>query len=258
MMRQWINQKVPSLFQVAREPSLWLILVAWGLVHALVWWLELLDELPIRVAVSALATLLPVLTIWSVPSLPQWRWPLGWSVAFLFGALALLASQKFGFSALAANSAVYLALLPLGWVVWRTMRGRWFLVTGLTLATVVMMIYWIAAILLQKNDPWEVLLLPLTVVVVTAAVWSPLASRLLRGAACRKYRRLAGPGWQALVMAWLFLPTIVVTACVPSLLDLPDWWRAVSLTLAGFMLSTVVSAPLRLYLVRRSNLDPQD
>ena len=154
------------------------------------------------------------------------------------------------------NSAVVLVLLPLWLVAWRLMGGNWFLATGLALATVAMMIYWTAALVRQENELWEVFLLPLTVVVLTATVWSPLASLLLRGAVRRKRQWLAGPGWQSLVMAWLFLPTIVVAVFVPSMLGLPEIWTAVSLTLTGFMLSTVVSAPLRRFLLRWSHLAP--
>ena len=253
-MQQMI-QKLRSPLRLACEPSFWLILVACGLALALVWWLEVLDGLPSRIVISVLAALMPVLAIWSVPSLPQWRWPLAQLVAFLVGAGVLVASGKFGFSALAANSAVVLALLPLWWIVWRMMRGRWFLVTGLALATVVIMIYWTAALVLEENVLWEVLLLPLTVVVLTGTVWSPLAVLLLRRAVRRRRRWLGGPGFQSLVMAWLFLPTIVVAVFVPSLLGLPEIWTAVSLTLTGFILSTVVSAPLRRFLLRWSKLE---
>ena len=241
--------------RLACEPSFWLILVACGLAIALVWWLDVLDGLPSRIAVSVLAALMPVLAVCSKRYLRQWRWPLVQLVAFLVGAAALVASEKFGFSALAANGAVVLALLPLWWIVWRIMRGRWFLVTGLAFATVVLMVYWTAALMRQENALWEVLLLPLTVVVLTGTVWSPLAVLLLRRAVLLRRRWLAGPGLQSLVMAWLFLPTIVVAVLVPPLLGLSEIWTAVSLTLTGFILSTVVSAPLRRFLLRWSKLE---
>ena len=55
-------------------------------------------------------------------------------------------------------------------------------------------------------------------------------------------------------MSWLFIPTIVVAIFVPGMLGLPEIWTAVSLTLTGFILSTVVSEPLRRFLLRWGNL----
>ena len=61
---------------------------------------------------------------------------------------------------------------------------------------------------------------------------------------------------QALAMAFLFLPVIVVAVAVPGMLDLNTAWSAVSLTIVGVLLSAVVSEPLRRFLVRWGKLEP--
>lgn len=157
---------------------------------------------------------------------------------------------------LASNSAVALSLLPLWLVAWWMMSRNWFLVTGVALAAAVMMVYWRAALTKSGDNPWELLLVPLTAVVFVAIFLSPFALLCLTWAVRRKYRWLAGLSSQALLMSWLLLPTIVVAVFVPGMLGLPDIWTAVSLTLTGLILSTVVSEPLRRFSLRWGNLQP--
>ena len=61
---------------------------------------------------------------------------------------------------------------------------------------------------------------------------------------------------QALAMAILFLPVIVVAVAVPGMLDLSPAWSAVSLTIVGVLLSSVVSEPLRRFLLEWGDLAP--
>lgn len=242
--------------KVTRRPSFWLILVGCGLVNVLAWWLGPVDDLSFRIAVSVLAALMLILDIRFAR---RWRIPLGpliWLITFFSGAVVLIAGERLGVVALETNSAILLALLPFLWIVWRLMGSNWFLATGLVVAAVAMMVYWTAALLLEENDPLELLLLPLTAVMLIAVLWSRLARMLLRMAQSHRSRWLAGPGLRSLVMAWLFLPTIVVAVVVPPMLGLGGIWSAVSLTLTGFLLSTVVSGPLRCFLLRWGNLAP--
>ena len=57
-------------------------------------------------------------------------------------------------------------------------------------------------------------------------------------------------------MAILFLPVIVVAVAVPGMLDLSPAWSAVSLTIVGVLLSSVVAEPLRRFLLRWGDLVP--
>ena len=61
---------------------------------------------------------------------------------------------------------------------------------------------------------------------------------------------------QALAMAILFLPVIVVAVAAPGMLELDAPWSAVSLTIVGVLLSAVVSDPLRCFLLEWGKLSP--
>ena len=135
------------------------------------------------------------------------------------------------------------------------MRRDWLLLTALMLALALMMIYWTAA--LAGDDSWfDLLLLPLPVVILGGIIWTPVAWQVLDTARRRKDCSLSGPGMQALAMANLFLPVIVVAVAVPGMLDLSPAWSAVSLTIVGVLLSSVVSEPLRRFLLEWGCLKP--
>lgn len=57
-------------------------------------------------------------------------------------------------------------------------------------------------------------------------------------------------------MAILFLPVIVVAVAVPEMLDLSPAWSAVSLTIIGVLLGTMVAEPLARSLLRWGVLIP--
>ena len=124
----------------------------------------------------------------------------------MFFALALLlvASHEFKWQRLAGNAAILVLILPYMWLVWKLMRHNWILLTGLMLALALMMVYWTAA--LAGDDSWfDLLLLPLPVVIVGGVIWAPVAWQVLDTAGRRKDYPMSGPGMQALAMITLFL-----------------------------------------------------
>ena len=224
-------------------------------IYALTWCFSLIDVLSARISLSLLVTLLPVVELLSEPRPLKSRGEQFWLAAFFGLALVLAASDEFNWHGLAGNTAVSMLMLPYAWLVWKLMRGSWLLLTGLVLALVLMMIYWTAA--LAGHDSWlNLLLLPLPVVIVGGVVWAPVAWQIWHTARHRKYCRLSGPGMQALAMAILFLPVIVVAVAVPGMLGLSPAWSAASLTIVGVLLSAVVAEPLRRFLLRWGKLEP--
>ena len=200
--------------------------------------------------------MLPVAELLSEPRPLKSRGEQFWLAVFFGLALLLVASHEFKWHGLAGNTAVSLLTLPYAWLVWKLMRHSWLLLTGLMLALALMMVYWAAA--LAGDDSWfDLLLLPLPVVMLGGIIWAPVARQIWDTAGRRKDCPLSGPGMQALAMAILFLPVIVVAVAVPGMFDLSPAWSAVSLTIAGVLLSAVVSEPLRRFLLEWGELVPQ-
>ncbi len=180
--------------------------------------------------------MLPAAELLSEPRPFKSRGEQFWLSVFFVLALLLVASHEFKWHRLAGNAAISVLVLPYAWLVWKLMRHNWLLLTGLMLGLVLMMVYWTAA--LAGDDSWlDLLLLPLPVVIVGGVIWAPVAWKILDTAGRRKDRPLSGPGMQALAMAILFLPVIVVAVAVPGMLGLSPAWSAVSLTIVGVLLS---------------------
>ena len=223
-------------------------------IYAFTWYFSLIDDLSARISLSLLVTLLPVAELLSKSRLRS-RWEKFWLAAFFWLALLLVASHEFKWQRLAGHTAILMLALPYAWLVWKLMRHNWLLLTGLMISLALMMVYWTAA--LAGEDSWlDLLLLPLPVVIIGGVIWAPVAWQVLDTAKLRKDRPLSGPGMQALAMAVLFLPVIVVAVAVPGMLDLSPAWSAVSLTIVGVLLSSVVADPLRRFLLEWGNLAP--
>ena len=225
-------------------------------IYALTWYFNAIDDLSARISISLLVAMLPVVELLSEPRPLKSRGEQFWIAAFFVLALLLVASDEFNWHGLAGNAAVSLVILPYGWLVWKLMRHNWLLFTGLMLSLALMMIYWTAA--LAGDDNWfDLLLLPLPVVVFGGIIWAPVAWQTLDTARRRRDCPLSGPGMQALAMAFLFLPVIVVAVAVPGMLDLSPAWSAASLTIVGVLLSSLVAEPLRRFLLRWGKLEPK-
>ncbi len=222
---------------------------------ALIWYFALFDDLQVRIFMSAVIVLVPMFDFQPPPRTWASREELLWVSSFLALTLLLVASERFGWAGVGIQAVLLLVALPYGWVVWKLMRRNWLLVAGLILALAAMMVYWVAA-LVGEQDSLNVLLLPLLVVLFFGVAWTPVAWRALDLAQRWKNRRVGGPGMRAVAMAILFFPVILVAMAVPGMVGLSATWSAVSLMLVGFLLSTVISEPLRRFLLECGNLMP--
>ena len=224
-------------------------------IYFLTWYLDLTDDLSARILISALVATMPVAELLSEPRSWKSRAELIWFALFIVPVSMLVTGHKFNLSVLATNAAMAVAVLPWCWLVWRLMGRSWLLVTGLGLALVVMMTYWIVA-LRETGGPPEILLLPLPTVLLGGIFWAPAARLTFHFARRWKDRPMGGPGMQALAMVILFFPVILVAVVVPGMLELNPIWSAVSLTIVGVLLSAVISEPLRRFLLVWGKLSP--
>ena len=77
----------------------------------------------------------------------------------------------------------------------------------------------------------------------------------LRAKHLRK-KRIWGPLTESLLMAVMFVPVIVLAVLVAAELELDDRWFSVVTILVGILLGSVVSVPLRQFLLDLGNLPP--
>ena len=239
-----------------RLPGVFLVSVVYGVpVYALTWYSGLIDDLSTRILLSVLVAMIPVAELLSAPRSWKSRRDLLLFALFILPVSLFAMGHKFNLRVLSSNAAILVAVLPYCWLVWLLMGRSWLLSTGLILALALMMIYWLAA-LSGVGGALEILILPLPVVLFGGIFWAPIAQWTLAIAERRKDCPLSGPGTQALAMANLFFPVILVAVVVPWMLELSPIWSAVSLTIVGVLLSSVVAEPLRRFLLEWGNLVP--
>ena len=228
-----------------------------GPVFSLTWYFDMIDGLSGRIAMTVLVSIFPVaiaFTNYKGAGIPWREWaPTCWLVALLILANGLALSDKNDwFKAGVQFSLLIIALLGL-WIIWQFIGRNWLIWACLALASVLFLTYWVAA-LIKFEDSWQLILLPLLFVLVVGAVWAPCAAWVVSKAKKFKNRRIRGPGLQAFVMMFLFLPVIFIAIAVPWILQLGQQWSAVSLLIAGIILSVLVAEPLRRFLLEWGDL----
>ena len=230
-----------------------------GPVYSLTWSFDLIDTLTARVSLTFLVSILPIALAFTNfdDNVSLWRkfGDTPWLVVFLFLANALAVSDRFNWIAAGSHVVALIVALFWCWVIWKLVGRNWLIWTALSVGIAETMIYWVAA-LVKANEPdtWQLFLLPLFAVLFLGAIWAPIASLIIGIARRRKFRRIAGPGLQALAMAVLFLPAVLIAITVPPGLQLQQEWSAVSLLFAGILLSALIGEPLRRFLLEWAGL----
>ena len=150
--------------------ALWLPVVAFA------WCFDVIDDLPARVFITFVVALLAVLEWMSAPTSWLSRRALFWYGLFLYLALLMLVGRRFELPVLSMNAGILIILLPYSFVAWVLMGRRRILVCAFLLGLAVMMVYWLKA-MANEDVPLELLLAPVSVVVLAGLVWAPLARR---------------------------------------------------------------------------------
>ena len=228
------------LFSICAYVTIW-ISCAFGAI-----WSSIL----VTVAVSAL----PVVHFFGPP--PEWRHrgELLWAVPFAVAVAFTVVAESTDAGFWAVNGALLVIALPIWWIFWRLSDRQWFLATGLMIGGAIWMVYWIFSPLWRENDSSTLLLVPLPFVGLAGIGWLVFAYYSLRKARLWKDHCVRGPAWRLVALCLWFAPAAGAGSVGPFLLDLDAVWSAVSLTIVGIVLGTVVSDPLRYLLLKGSSL----
>ena len=225
-------------------------------VYAMAWYLDVVGNIASSITITILVTALPVIQLMSQPQRLTKRSLPVWFSAFSLIAIALFAGDIYDWRFVSFSVFLVLLALPYGFVFWLILRHEWILSFGFALALAATTTYWIAGLTMHEEG-YDLLLLPLLVILAGSVLWAPVASWTLKCARRLKDRRISGPGMQALAMTMLFFPVALVAIALPKDLGLSETWSNVSLALIGIFLSGVISEPLRCFLLEWGNLDPE-
>ena len=108
----------------------------------------------------------------------------------------------------------------------------------------------------QRRISWLQFVGPLPAVLLPGAVWALFLYGVQLTAKHLRKKRIWGPLTESLLMAVMFVPVIVLAVLVAAELELDDRWFSVVTILVGILLGSVVSVPLRQFLLDLGNLPP--
>lgn len=213
-------------------------------VYAMAWWLNIHDNLAANIAITIFVSMMPVTELASPSESLTTRGFIGWLSGFVVVAFAFFFGEEADIQFLTFGAIFLVVALPWIWIFWQIVRHELILIPGFALALIAMLIYWGGA--LAKDDlTFDLLLLPLPLILVVAVLWAPIGSQALKIARRSKNVRIRGPATQALAMGILFMPAFLVSFTIPNVLELGDPWSAAFVTIVGVILSAVISEPLK-------------
>lgn len=225
---------------------------------AVFWYFDRVDHLGVQVTVSVLYAAIPLLSLFTTRGGgSSWRRlnPASIIVAVLFIAIFLLLwSARADHTALTNALAILLVASPLFYgfaVIFR----RPLVAVALVPAMIITLVYLIVTAL-PEGERLNHILVPLPLVLVISLPWAIFAWLSLKAAERWRKAVIWGPATEALAMLVLFLPTILLSVIVPIDLGLGKVWQAVPVTMVGILFGSVVSVPLRQFLLDLGNLPP--
>ncbi len=224
-------------------------------VYVIAWFLDVFDDTVTSIGLTILVSGLPVIELITPPKHSTNKSNIGWFSGFIFIALTLFAGEKYDIQFLSFSSMFVIVMLPWSWIFWQIVRRELILVPGFALALIAILVYWAGA-LVKDELTFDLLLLPLPLILVAAVFWAPIASWTLKFARQSKYDRIRGPATQALAMGTLFLPATLASFTIPAVFELSDIWSVAFVTIVTIILGAVISDPLRRLFVEWGNLKP--
>ena len=239
--------------------NFWLSLVGMAILIVFLWCFDLIDELYSRIAIVGLYSVIPASVLKQATgdgskSRP-FDWILFWFVLFLFAALLIAIGDRFDWAPLVINVAAVVTAFPLALASWLSIRKQLLLAVGLVPAALMAVVY--LGIQIFPSDvrlDYSLLLLPY--VLLGVAPWAFVASRSLTRAQRLRQCAIHGPAIEVFTMLVLFIPLIVLVVLTTRELTDDEIWLAVSITIVGVFLSSIVSVPLRQFLLDLGKLAP--
>ena len=239
--------------------NFWLSLVGMAILIVFLWCFDLIDDLYSRIAIVGLYSVIPASVLKQATgdgskSRP-FDWILFWFVLFLFAALLIAIGDRFDWDPLVISVAAIVTAFPLALASWLSIRKQLLLAVGLV-PTALMAVVYFSIHIFPSDVRLDYSLLLLPYVLLGVVPWAFVASRSLTCAQRLRQCAVHGPAMEVLTMLILFIPLIVLVVLTTRELTDDEIWLAVSVTIVGVSLSSIVSVPLRQFLLDLGKLAP--
>ncbi len=237
----------------------WVSIFGLGTFTALMWFPDVIDGTSSRVLLVLLYTAIPLSALLEKTDDPAERrrfmwWNLGFGLLNL-GLLLMAISNRLDWPHLGVY--VLFAMISAPFLLAFAVMIRGTPLTGVALvpSTIVAAVY-----LAIPEDSSRVRLadlpIQLPVVLIGSVAWSFVARWLLNEARKRRQFAIWGPATESFSMLFLFLPLILLAILMPRAVTDDQIWLAASVTIIGVLFGSVVSTPLRQFLLDLGQLPP--
>ena len=221
------------------------------------WGFEIIEGLYDRLAMSLIPAILPPITfvegLYRKEEDRRFNWVYVAFVVFLGLALVIALSDRLAFDLLGLYAVVAMVSSPFVVLFVMLIQEKKLLAIGMIPAAVIL----IALLVVSQLPSGEYLnLLPLSLFAVSmgAAGWTFWVWLFLKGAERWAEDATLGPLMESLAMFFLFIPLMAMAILGPRAIPGGEDWAIVTSTVVGVMFGSVVSEPLRRFLVSYGNL----
>ena len=243
----------------ATSANFWLSLVGMGLLIVFLWCFDLIGDLYSRIVIVGVYSAIPVLVLTQGAASTEFKRcqvdsGLVWFVLFLVASLLIAIGGRIDSAPLVLNVTTAMMAAPLAIASWLSIHRQPLVAVAVVPSVIIVAL--LGMLILPSNFRLEYPLLPLPFILLGVAPWSFVASKLLTCAQQVRQRSIWGPGLEVLTMLVLFIPLIVLVVGTTLLLTENEIAKTVVFTVTGVLLSSLVSAPLRQFLLDLGKLEP--
>ncbi len=253
--------RFPSWTEVRQRAGIhfWVSIFGLAAFTALMWFPDVIEGTSSRILLMLLYAAIPLATLFDTTDDDAERrrfmwWNLGFGL-FIVGMLLIVISDRQDWDLLGMNVFFLMISAPL--LLYFAVLIRRTPLTGVALVPSTILA---EAYLVIPEDsssiPLEYLLIPLPVVLIGSVAWSYVARLLLNQARIRRQVPIWGPAFESLSMLFMFLPLILFAILMPRALTDDQIWLAASVTIIGVLFGSVMSTPLRQFLLDLGQLSP--
>ena len=264
MRRVWgeaVRVHRPSWTELRQQAGItfWVSILGLVMFTAFIWSFDLIDGVYNKTLLNLLYTAVPLSILLeradARASRRRFDW---WHLGFVLVILAFLLiaiSDRLDRPLLGLNVFLILMsapfLLVFGNFIWRTPLLGVALVPSTVIAEAFLVVT-----ASSEGIRVEHLLFPLPIVLMGSVIWTFVARFFLTHARQRRQAAIWGPAMESTAMIFMFLPLTLLATVVPIVVTDDRTWLAVSVTIIGVSFGSVVSTPLRQFLLDLGQLPP--
>ena len=253
--------RLPSWAEVRERAGFHFWVSVFGLLMftALIWFPDVLEGTSNRILLVLLYAAIPLSTLLEKTDDPAERrrfiwWNLGFGLLNA-GLLLMAISNRLDWPYLGVYVLFAMISVPFLLAFAVMIRGTPLAGVALIPSTIVAAVY-LAIPEDSSRVRLEDLPIQLPVVLIGSVAWSFVARWLLNEARKRRQITIWGPATESFSMLFLFLPLIFLAIMLPRALTDDQIWLAASVTIIGVLFGSVVSTPLRQFLLDLGQLPP--